>query len=78
MLPLLWWQQSIVHEFGKLLVKRDLDTGMDMLELVLLNGKNEDVNKYIRRALPELRRALSYMSDAEFEMFTSPPEMFEG
>lgn len=59
-------------------VKRDLDTGMDMLELVLLNGKNEDVNKYIRRALPELRRALSYMSDAEFEMFTSPPEMFEG
>jgi len=67
---------GIYDEFVK--VKRDLDIGLDMLELVLLNGKNEDVNKYIRRAMPELRRALSDMSDAEFELYTSPSDMFEG
>ena len=67
---------GIYDEFIK--TKRDLETGVMMMEMVLLNGKNEDVNRYLEKAMPELRKALSYMSDAEFELFTSPPEMFEG
>ena len=51
---------------------------MYLLETIILNGKNEDVNKYLERAIPEMRKALSYMSDAEFELFTSPSELFEG
>lgn len=30
------------------------------------------------RILTEMRKALSYMSDTVFELFTSPREMFEG
>lgn len=59
-------------------VKRDLEMGVDIIESIILNGKNDDVNKYLKRALPEMKKALSYMSDAEFELCTSPTEMFEG
>ena len=51
---------------------------MYLLETIILNGKNEDVNKYLERAVPEMRKSLSYMSDVEFELFTSPRELFEG
>lgn len=44
----------------------------------LLNGKNKKANRYIERAMPELRRALSYMSDAEFELYTWGPDEIDG
>ena len=59
-------------------VKSDLDFGAIILETMLLNGQNRDVNRYLEKALPLMRQAFSYMADAEFELFTSPPEMFEG
>ena len=67
---------GIYEDFFK--VKSDLEIGVDIIEQIILNGKNDDANKYLKRALPEMRRALSYMSDAEFELYTSPKEMFEG
>ena len=59
-------------------IKTELEAKVYLLETIILNGKNEDVNKYLERAIPEMRKALSYMSDAEFELFTSPSELFEG
>ena len=56
------------EEFFEL--KSNVETGLLMIESVLLNGKNEKANRYIETAIPELRRALSYMSDAEFELYT--------
>ena len=59
-------------------IKTVLEADVYLLETIILNGKNEDVNKYLERAIPEMRKALSYMSDAEFELFTSPRELVEG
>ena len=59
-------------------IKTVLEADVYLLETIILNGKNEDVNKYLERAIPEMRKALSYMSYAEFELFTSPRELFEG
>lgn len=59
-------------------IKTELEADVYLLETIILNGKNEDVNKYLERAIPEMRKALSYMSDAEFELFASPRELFEG
>ena len=56
-------------------IKTVLEADVYLLETIILNGKNEDVNKYLERAIPEMRKALSYMSDAEFELFTSPREL---
>lgn len=67
---------GIYEDFFK--VKNDLEIDVDIIEHIILNGKNDDANKYLKRALPEMRIALSYMSDAEFELYTSPKEMFEG
>ena len=64
------------EEFFEL--KSNVETGLLMIESVLLNGKNKKANRYIERAMPELRRALSYMSDAEFELYTWGPDEIEG
>ena len=64
------------EEFFEL--KSNVETGLLMIETILLNGKNEKANRYIEMAIPELRRALSYMSDAEFELHTWGPDGFEG
>ena len=64
------------EEFFEL--KSNVETGLLMIESVLLNGKNKKANRYIERAMPELRRALSYMSDAEIELYTWGPDEIEG
>lgn len=69
-------QFGIYDDFLK--IKTELEAEVYLLETIILNGKNEDVNKYLERAIPEMRKAISYMSDAEFELFTSPRELFEG
>ena len=55
-------------------VKGDLEFGVAVLETVLLNGKNEIANRYLKSALLEIRHALSDLSDAEFEISTAPDE----
>ena len=55
-------------------VKGDLEFGEAVLETVLLNGKNEIANRYLKSALLEIRHALSDLSDAEFEISTTPDE----
>lgn len=44
------------------------------LELMILNGKNQRANRYLKEAMVEIRHALSDMSDALFEITTSPYE----
>ena len=55
-------------------VKGDLEFGVAVLETVLLNGKNEIANRYLKSALLEIRHALSDLSDAEFEISTTQDE----
>lgn len=40
------------------------------LETMILNGKNEKANRYLRGAICGIQRALSEMSDALFEITT--------
>lgn len=53
----------------------DLDFGKTLLETMILNGKNEKVNRYLREAVLEIRRARSDLSDALFELSTSPRDI---
>lgn len=55
-------------------VKGNLEFGVAVLETVLLNGKNDIANRYLKSALQEIRQALSDLSDAEFEISTTPDE----
>ena len=42
---------------------------------MILNGKNEKANRYLRAAALEIRHALSDLSDALFELTTSPEDI---
>jgi hypothetical protein len=46
-----------------------------MLETMILNGKNEKANRYLREAALEIRYALSDLSNALFELSTSPEDI---
>lgn len=52
----------------------ELEGDEAILETMILNGKNEKANIYLRGAVQEIRRALSDLSDALFEITTSPAE----
>ena len=53
----------------------DLEFGESLLETMILNGKNEKANRYLREAALEIRHALSDLSDALFEITTSPEDI---
>lgn len=55
----------------------DLESGRLGLEMMVLNGKNDKVNRYLKEAMLEITHALSDLSDAEFEITTSPIEDLE-
>ena len=61
---------EIYEELGDLMA--DLEFGKSMIETMILNGKNQRANQYLREAALELRHALSDLSDALFEITTSP------
>ena len=66
---------EIYEELGDLMA--DLEFGKSMIETMILNGKNQRANQYLREAALELRHALSDLSDALFEI-TTPPEDIDG
>lgn len=47
------------------------------LETMILNGKNEKANRYLRGAICGIQQALSEMSDALFEITTEPLDLDE-
>ena len=49
----------------------ELEFDVSLLETMILNGKNEKANRYLREAATEIRHALSDLSDAEFDICTS-------
>lgn len=53
----------------------DLEFGETLLETMILNGRNEKANRYLREAALEIRHALSDLSDALFEITTSPEDI---
>lgn len=53
----------------------DLEFGQSMPETMILNGKNEKANRYLREAALEIRYALSDLSNALFELSTSPEDI---
>ena len=64
---------EIYEELGDLMA--DLEFGKSMIETMILNGKNQRANQYLREAALELRHALSDLSDALFEITTSPEDI---
>ena len=58
-------------------VMSDLEIGKEILDTMILNGENPKVNGYLQEAICEMKRALSYMSDAEFEITTTSHIDFE-
>ena len=64
---------EIYEELGDLMA--DLEFGKSMIETMILNGKNQRANQYLRDAALELRHALSDLSDALFEITTSPEDI---
>ena len=59
---------DIYEDLGHLM--GDLEFGESLLETMILNGKNEKANRYLREAALEIRHALSDLSDALFEITT--------
>ena len=53
-------------------VMSDLEVGVEILETMILNSGNPKANRYLEGAIQEMRSALSNLSDAEFEITTSP------
>jgi hypothetical protein len=53
-------------------VKSDIEFGCAVIETLILNESDERIARYMSGALEEMRRALSYLSYAEFEMSTRP------
>ena len=49
----------------------ELEADIDIIEAVILNGRNEKANIYLREAKFAICCALSSMSDAMFEIATS-------
>ena len=64
---------EIYEELGDLMA--DLEFGKSMIETMIQNGKNQRANQYLREAALELRHALSDLSDALFEITTSPEDI---
>ena len=64
---------DIYEDLGQLM--GDLEFGESLLETMILNGKNEKANRYLRGAALEIRHALSDLSDALFELTTSPEDI---
>jgi len=64
---------EIYEELGELMA--DLEFGESLIETMILNGKNQRANQYLREAALELRHALSDLSDALFEITTSPEDI---
>ncbi len=63
---------NIYEDLGELM--GDLEFGETLLETMVLNGRNEKANRYLREAALEIRHALSDLSDALFEITTSPED----
>lgn len=63
----------IYEDLGELM--GDLEFGETLLETMILNGSNEKANRYLREAALEIRHALSDLSDALFEITTSPEDI---
>ena len=63
---------DIYEDLGQLM--GDLEFGESLLETMILNGKNEKANRYLREAALEIRYALSDLSTL-FELSTSPEDI---
>ena len=64
---------DIYEDLGHLM--GDLEFGESLLETMILNGKNEKANRYLREATLGIRHALSNLSDALFEITTTPEDI---
>ena len=53
-------------------VSGDLEFDVTVLETVILNGRNEKINRFLLKAIDNMKYALAALSDAEFEIFTTP------
>lgn len=52
----------------------DLEFAEEMIQMMVMNGRCESGNRYLREAAIEIRHALSDLSDALFQISTSPSD----
>ena len=52
----------------------DLEVAEEMIQTMILNGRCESGNRYLQEAAIEIRHALSDLSDALFQISTSPSD----
>ena len=64
---------DIYEDLGHLM--GDLEFGESLLETMILKKKKKKANRYLREAALEIRHALSALSDALFEITTSPEDI---
>ncbi|MFV0467003.1 MAG: hypothetical protein ACK5ML_13220, partial [Lachnospiraceae bacterium] len=58
------------EELGRIM--GELEFAEIELESMILNGKNDKANRCLRESIAEIKHALSDVSDALFEVSTSP------
>ena len=49
-----------------------LEADADEISMMVLNGSNDAANRYLKEAEGNVRRALVHLSDALFEITTTP------
>lgn len=55
----------------------DIEFAVELLEVMIQNGHHKRANRYLTDAVIELKRALSDLSDAEFNVFISSDDEWE-
>ena len=63
-------KDDLYTDLGK--VMGDLEADETAIETIIMNSKNETVNRYLMETVDEIKRVLSDMSEALFEITTSP------
>lgn len=63
-------KDDLYTDLGK--VMGDLEADDTAIETIIMNSKNETANRYLRETVDEIKRVLSDMSEALFEITTSP------
>ena len=58
--------RDISHVMG------ELEADVAIMETMIISGKNDYANRKLNDAIQEIRHALSYLSDAMFDVTTGP------
>lgn len=61
--------KPLPHWHGE--ARSKIEEGLETIQIIILNTRNEKTRYYLQGSLPGLRQGLGWITDAEFEMATS-------